>query len=209
MAGLVGFLVLVGVASSVAHYMNEPYNPGFLEHPVVTSLHVVLGGVFLSLGSIQFVPRVRNRWPTYHRWAGRVLVGVALTVGAAALFLALFVPFSGWPGRIGNGFFASYFLFGMTRAVIHIRRRNVALHREWMIRAFAIALGIATMRLIFVPALIIADVAEASDPIVKTLSVASFMTAFLLHAAVAELWIRQTRRSRAALPEPLSTGADR
>jgi uncharacterized membrane protein len=194
LAGVVGFLVLVGVSSSVGHYLREPYNPGFLEHPVVTNLHVVFGALFLALGSMQFIPRVRNRWPAYHRWAGRTLVAVAMIVGVAALFLALVVPFSGWPGRIGNGFFALYFLVAMTRAVLHIRRRNVALHREWMIRAFAIALGIATMRLIFAPTLIVAGVDSVSDSRVATLSVISFMAAFLLHAAVAEFWIRRTRR---------------
>ena len=137
-----------------------------------------------------------------------MLVAVALVVGAEALFLAIFVAFSGWPGRVGNGFFAVFFLFATAKAVVHIRRRDVARHREWMIRAFAIALGIATMRLLFLPALIIANVESPTDDIVRLLSVASFMTAFCTHAAVAELWIRRTRHHpahtfAAGSPEPL------
>ena len=44
MSGVFGVLVLVGVGAAGAHYVGEPYNVGFLEHPVVVALHVVLGG---------------------------------------------------------------------------------------------------------------------------------------------------------------------
>jgi hypothetical protein len=53
--------------------------------------------------------------------------------------------------------------------------------------------AIATMRLIFVPALLV--VADPSYGQIATLSVASFTTAFVLHSSVAELWIRLTWRS--------------
>lgn len=199
---IVGFLVLVGVGASVGHYFVEPYNPGFLTYPLVVHLHVVLGAVYLLAGSIQFIPRVRNRWPVYHRWAGRVLVGVAAIVGSAALFMALVIPFSGWSGRIGNGFFAALFLFSLTRGFLAVRRRDFLRHREWMIRAFAIALGIATMRLVFVPALVIVNVEDPKDPIVATLSTISFIGAFTLHLAVAEWWIRRTRTRSARATRP-------
>lgn len=193
LAAVVGFLVLVGVSASVSHYFVEPYNPGFLKYPLVTNLHVILGAAYLLAGSVQLMPRVRNRWPAYHRWAGRVLVGVALVLGSAALFMALVIPFSGWPGRLGNGFFALFFLFALTQGFLAIRRRDIHRHREWMIRAFALALGIATMRLLFVPALIALNIQSKTDPVVAWLSVASFVAAFTIHLAVAELWIRRTR----------------
>jgi hypothetical protein len=63
-----------------------------------------------------------------------------------------------------------------------------------MIRAFAIGLSIATMRLIFVPALLVA--ADPTDAQIATLSIASFTAAFVAHASAAELWIRLTRASR-------------
>lgn len=197
LAVIVGFLVLVGMGASVGHYFVEPYNPGFLKYPLIVHLHVILGAVYLLVGSMQFVPAIRNRWPVYHRWAGRVLVGVAAVVGAAALFMALVIPFSGWAGRIGNGFFATLFLFALARGFLAIRRRDIARHREWMIRAFAIALGIATMRLVFVPSLVLFQVDSADAPIVRILSVISFVGAFTLHLAVAQWWIRRTRPRRA------------
>jgi hypothetical protein len=81
----IGSLVFVGIAASATHYLQEPYNPGFLELPVVTALHVVLGGLYLTLAPFQFISRTRSRHLAYHRRAGRVLVAVGLII-----------PFFGW-----------------------------------------------------------------------------------------------------------------
>lgn len=66
------------------------------------------------------------------------------------------------------------------------------MHREWMIRAFAIGLSIATQRVIFIPALFI--VADPTDGQIATLSGVAFMVAFVVHASVAEAWVRLTRK---------------
>lgn len=111
-----------------------------------------------------------------------------------ALFIALVIPFSGWWERVVNGFFSILFLVALAKGLLHIRAGRRARHREWMIRAFAIGLGIATMRLIFIPALII--VGNPTHQQIVTLSIASFALAFSLHAGLAELWIHSTRKIR-------------
>ena len=188
----VGFLALVGVAASATHYLQEPYNPGFLEYPTIVALHVVLSGLYLAPAPFQFVRRIRSRHLGYHRWAGRVLVSIGLVVVATALFMGLVIPFSGWIERVYIGLFGTLFLVALIKGFVHIRAKEVALHREWMIRAFAIALAVATMRLIFIPALIV--VADPTQGQLQTLSAASFLVAFVVHASVAEIWIRLTRR---------------
>jgi len=79
----------------------------------------------------------------------------------------------------------------LARAVAAIRAGRVAAHREWMIRAFAVALGISTVRL----------VAAALDLVVSPygvplapLFVASLWIGWGVTVAAAELWIRYTRR---------------
>ena len=190
---MVGLLALTGVAASATHYLQEPYNPGFLEYPTVVALHVIPGGVFLALAPFQFVKRIRSRHPGYHRWAGRALVTIGLVVGATALFMGLVTPFSGWPERVIIGLFGGLFLVALVKGFLHVRAGRVRLHREWMIRAFAIGLSIATIRVIF-PALLIAG--EPIDGQVAVLWNTSFAVAFVVHASAAELWIRITRGSR-------------
>jgi uncharacterized membrane protein len=193
---VVGFLVIIGVGASVAHYLQEPYNPGFLDFPTVVALHVVLGGVYLALAPFQFVRRIRSRHLGYHRRVGRLLVAVGVVVGVTALVMGLVIPFSGWPERVVVGLFGSLFLFALVKGFVHVRTGRVALHREWMIRAFAIGLAIATQRVIFFPALMI-TMSDPTDGRFGTLLIAALAAAFVVHASVAETWIRATRRSGA------------
>jgi uncharacterized membrane protein len=194
-ATAVGVLALVGIAAAATHYLWEPYNPGFLDFPIVTALHVVLGGTYLVLAPLQFVRRIRSRHLAYHRRVGRLLVAIGLVVGATALFMGLVIPFFGWGERVIIGLFGTVFLVALSMGFLHIRAGRVALHREWMVRAFAVGLSIATQRLIFFPALLIVD-AEPTDVQFAALWVAAFVAAFVLNLSVAEARIRATRRSR-------------
>ena len=201
---LVGFLSVVGVGASAAYYLREPYNPGFLQFPAIAALHVILGAVYLALAPFQFVGRIRCRWLGYHRWAGRLLVAIGLVAGATGIFIAWVIPFSGWWERVVIGFFGGLFLAALGKGFLHIRAGQTALHREWMIRALAIGLGIATTRLIMVPAAFVvfamAHRRGADPPLeqVAAISVVSFALAFTLHSALAEVWIRRTRKEGAA-----------
>jgi uncharacterized membrane protein len=202
LAAAVGFLALVGVAASAAHYLYEPYNPGFLRFPTIVALHVVLGAVWLALVPFQFVRRLRSRHPDYHRRVGRLLVAMGLVVGFTALLMGFVIPFSGWWERVIIGLFGGLFLFTLTKGFVHVRYGRVALHREWMIRAFAIGLSIATQRLIFIPALLLLSGPTLEQ--LQALSAAAFLVAFVLHAGVAEFWVHLTRMRR--VPET-RTGA--
>jgi uncharacterized membrane protein len=188
----VSLLALLGIGASVMHYLGEPYNPGFRQFPWITAFHVILGGIYLALAPFQFVQHIRRRWLAYHRWAGRLLVTIGVIVGITALFMGFVFPMSGWPESVVIGIFGALYLVALVLGFVHVRAGRITLHREWMLRAFAIGLSIATMRIFFIPALIL--VGNPTDAQIAFLSVGSFMIAFTLHTAVAELWIRHTRK---------------
>jgi uncharacterized membrane protein len=188
----IGFLALVGIAASASYFFREPANLGFLEYPGIVAVHVVLGAVYLLFAPFQFIQRIRTRHRGYHRQMGRALVAVGLVVGATALFLGLVIPFSGWAEAVLIAIFGSLFLVALVKGFIHIRAGRVAQHREWMIRAFAIGLSIATQRLIFIPALIVAGVVDPADARVVTLSLVAWSASLVVHASLAEIWIHLT-----------------
>jgi hypothetical protein len=190
---LVAFLAITGVGAPVFYFLREPSNPRFMDYPIITLMHVIPGGIYLAIAPFQFLSRIRSRWLNYHRWAGRFLVSIGLVLGAAALFLALVIPFSATWERVIIGFFGALFLVALVIGILRVRAGQIARHREWMIRAFAIALAIATMRLLFVPALIIAGASSQSQ--IATLSIVSFTVAFSLHLGFAEFWIRHSRKA--------------
>ena len=189
---VVGLLALVGIGASATFYLREPANLGFLDFPTIVALHVVLGAFYLMFAPFQFVKRIRSRHLGYHRRMGRVLVAVGLVVGVTALFIGLVIPFSGWAESVVIGLFGSVFLVAIVKGFVHIRAGRVALHREWMIRAFAIALAIATQRVIFIPSLFV--IADPTVGQIVALSVVAWVAALVVHTSVAEAWIRLTRR---------------
>jgi uncharacterized membrane protein len=158
---------------------------------LTTLLHIVPGGLFLLLAPIQFVPAIRNRYLHAHRWLGRVLLIAVLISGAAGLFFGVFHPIGGVREGVGIVLFGSLLFICVIRAYVAIRRGNVAKHREWMIRAFAVALAISTVRV--VAGAVDATRFLAPDP--RDQFVFSIWSGWLITIAAAELWIRYTRRS--------------
>jgi uncharacterized membrane protein YvlD (DUF360 family) len=92
--------------------------------------------------------------------------------------------------------FGSYFLFALSKAFWHIRRREVTLHRQWMIRAFAIGLAVATIR----PIVGIFFATSRFTGLTPTQFFGTaFWIGFVLHLIAAEVWIHST------LPQTIKT----
>ncbi len=93
--------------------------------------------------------------------------------------------------------FDAAFLFSLTKAIWHIRRREVVQHREWMLRAFGIGLGVATTR----PIVGAFFVARTLAP--QEFFGIAFWLGFSVTAIAAEVWINVTRgRSAARYQQP-------
>jgi uncharacterized membrane protein len=164
----------------------------FANHPVMALLHVVPGGVFLVLAPFQFCRRLRGRYLALHRWSGRLLIPVAFISTLSGLFFGLLMPFGGWGESLAIALFGGLFLASLSRAFLAIRTRQVDRHREWMIRAFAIALGISTIRVVG-PVLDFALMPAAFPA--EDVFVMSVWLGWTMTLGAAETWIRYTRPS--------------
>jgi uncharacterized membrane protein len=161
----------------------------YVEHPVVALVHIVPGLVFIVLAPLQFIPRIRQRQLRFHRRLGWLLVPCAAVSGLYALVAAYRLPaFGGFLTQAATSVFGALFLFSLAKAVYHIRRREVRPHREWMIRVFALALGVATIRLVVGLSLALTDAGFE-----EVFGVA-FWLGLGINLLVAEAWIRHTRR---------------
>ena len=86
--------------------------------------------------------------------------------------------------------FGGLFLAAIATAFGAIRRREVARHREWMIRAFAVAIAISVVRVISV----IADLLLTPGGVPpQTVFLISIWSGWILTLGIAELWIMRTR----------------
>ena len=107
-------------------------------------LHIVSASIYSVLGAFQFSAGFRRRRPGWHRVSGRLLVVLGLVVALSALWLTVFTPFFEGSGPLYQAFrlvFGSAMVASIVLGCLAIRRRDVAGHMAWMIRAYAIALA--------------------------------------------------------------------
>jgi uncharacterized membrane protein len=154
------FLALIGVAAVTRRTLvllwpgtfaskaspAAALDAGFAKHLALTLVHILPGGLFLVLTPLQFMRSIREKHLSIHRWMGRVLVICGLIIGASALVMSFRMNIGGPNETAATTLFAIVFLICLIRAYVYIRRKEVARHREWMIRAYGVGLGVATTR---------------------------------------------------------------
>ena len=168
-----------------------PANPRIDAVPAPVVVHIVAAAVFAILGVFQFSARLRRRRPSWHRRSGRVLVGAGLAVAGSGLWMTLF--YTGAPGGqllwavrllVGSAM-AAFIVLGFTA----IRRRDIAAHRAWMIRAYALAVGAGTQAFT-------QGVGEALFGTGELSTALSMSAGWVINVAVAEWVIRRPRARR-------------
>lgn len=163
---------------------------GFRRHAVLTTIHIIPGLLFILLGPLQFVRRLRNRRPRLHRWTGRVAVASGMIIGSTALVMSPQMAIGGISETFATTFFAIFFLVALVKGFLAVRRRDFASHREWMIRAYAIGLAVTTIRPIVG---ILFATSKLTHLTPHDFFGAAFWLGFSMHAVAAEVWINMTR----------------
>jgi len=162
----------------------------FARHPILTMVHVVPGLLFTVLGPFQLSESIRARHLQWHRWNGRIFIATGFIVGISALLMSFTMQSIGGVNQAAaTVLFGSFFLFALSKAFWHIRRREVALHRQWMIRAFAIGLAVASIRPIVG---IFFATSRFSGLTPAQFFGTAFWIGFVLHLIVAEAWLHAT-----------------
>jgi uncharacterized membrane protein len=167
----------------------------------------VPGVIYLFLAPLQLAYRIRSRHYTFHRRLGRVLATAGIISGVFALIFGGLFSFGGLPEASAAVVFGLWFLTCLVLAVRAIRHDDIVHHRRWMIRAFAIGIGISTTRIW----LYFFEVTGLGS--FESSFGSAFWISFPLHAAAAEIWLRAfpnppelTRESPAASSSQPVTG---
>lgn len=174
---------------------SEVYNPfdiRYYEHYLATFLHLGPGLLIFCLGPLQFIPAIRKKWLNFHRWSGRTFLICGVISAFSGMYVGVIYPFAGIDGQgfnesMATAFFGAYTLFCIVKAYTSIRRREIGLHREWMIRTWALMLAIATERVML--GIFLANTSIGIEVLFGT----TFWMAAMINIACAETWINLTR----------------
>jgi len=145
--GVAGYALVVYGFFPLGALLHPDMRATYAIYPAAIYAHIFGSALALIIGPFQFWTRLRNERPQLHRWLGRcyLLVGVGIG-GSAGLFMA-FHAFGGLPARLGFGVLALLWLYSGYRAYRAIRARDIAAHRRWMVRNFALTFAAVTLRL--------------------------------------------------------------
>lgn len=169
----------------------------FARHAMLTLIHIVPGLLFMVLGPLQFNAKIRARYPQWHRLSGGIFVVCGMVIGISALVMSFGMPAIGGVNQAAaTTLFGAFFLFALSKAFWHIRRGEIALHREWMIRAFSIGLAVATIRPIVGMFFAISRLSGLRP---QDFFGIAFWIGFVLHLMAAEAWIHITSSRQVAV----------
>jgi uncharacterized membrane protein len=197
-------LVMLGIVPAIfgtvrlrqiAGGVATPDNARFLAMPWPIAVHIVGAVLFALPGAFQFSAQLRRRHIQWHRLAGWVLVPCGFGVSLSGLWMTQFYPRAGLDGVavywerivVGMAMTAALWL-----GVSAVRRHDIAAHRAWMMRAYALGMGAGTQVFTHIPLMI-------APSLQSELSRAIAMgAAWALNAIVAEVLIERSMRSNAA-----------
>ena len=110
--------------------------------------HTLSGTIALLAGPIQFSTRFRQRHLQFHRVLGCIYVVCVFVGSFTGIALA-----AGRPGFPGTTMQAAAWMVCTTAAFITARNRQIAVHRQWMARSYAVTFTFVSSRVLnLVPA---------------------------------------------------------
>ncbi len=143
-------------------------------------VHIVLGGIALLIGWLQFSVRLRERYLRAHRTVGIVYVVSVVLSALAGLYIAFYAT-GGIIAKTGFIGLAIAWLLTTIQAYRVILKRDIKLHQTLMIYSYAACLAAVTLR-IWLPLLSIAfnDFIPAYRLVAWLCWVPNLMVAFLI-----------------------------
>lgn len=115
--------------------------------------HIVLGGLALLIGWIQFNAKVRINNPRLHKRIGKVYMMSVLLSSTAGIYIACYAT-GGLTASLGFICLGLIWFYTTLMAYIEIRNKRIMQHQRMMIHSYAACFAAVTLR-IWLPLLIL------------------------------------------------------
>lgn len=107
--------------------------------------HILLGGLALLVGWVQFSKKLRNANLKRHRTIGKVYVLAVLISGICSLYIGFFAN-GGIIASLGFIGLGIVWLFTTVKAYVAARNKDFTLHKGFMIYSYAACFAAVTLR---------------------------------------------------------------
>src|ERR1700693_2677126 len=176
------------------------YVPGVTRGNWAVVMHVASAAVIMFAGAVQLVPQVRNRFPAFHHWNGRIYMLTVVTLSVAGLYMT-------WiRGSVGD---LAQHLSSTLNAILmwlfaglalrFAMARDFKTHRRWALRLFLVVSGSWFYRIALFLSFLIFKGPVGFDPTTFTGPFLTFMgfAQYLFPLAVLEIYFFAQDRTSA------------
>lgn len=156
------FISAIPLAAGIARLMGLTSNPEistdnarFVAAPFPVIVHIISVSLFSILGALQFSSTLRQRSTRWHRVAGRIVAASGAIAALSGLWMT--VKYAIPPELQGDllyvvrVFVSVAMLLSIFIAVAAVKGGDIATHRTWMIRAFALGQGAGMQVVVLLP----------------------------------------------------------
>ncbi len=155
--------------------------------------HVMLAAVIAFGGTLQMIPRIRERAIAFHRWNGRVFMLTALGGGLTGLWMVWMRGAQLGGGALGNVSLtldaSLIVVFGVIAWVL-VRKGRIEAHRRWALRLFMVANGVWFLRLGIFGWYVLTGGIGLGENLTGPVGLCFDFTSYLLPLGVLELYLR-------------------
>lgn len=170
---------------------SNGFVPGVTRGNWAVVMHVASAAFIMLAGAIQLVPQVRNRFPAFHRWNGRVymLSTVALSVAGVYMHWVRGSVGDVWQHIGGTGNAVLIWVFAGL-ALRYALARDFKTHRRWALRMFLTVSASWFLRITLFLTLLVFKRPIGFDPATFTGPFLTFLTfaQYLIPLGVLELY---------------------
>ena len=173
------------------------YVPGVTKGNFAVATHLISAAIIMLAGAIQLVPQVRQRFPAFHRWNGRVYLLTAATLSLAGLYMHWIRGSVGdLPQHVGGTVNAALIWICGGIALRYALARDFKTHRRWALRLFLVVSASWFIRIMLFLWFMIFRAPVGLDPTTFTgpLPTTLAYAQYLIPLAVLEIYFRSQDR---------------
>jgi tetratricopeptide (TPR) repeat protein len=196
-------------AAAWSNHFTHGYVPGDTRGNLAIALHLSSAVVIILAGMLQLIPQIRNRFPVFHRWNGRIYIATAFIISLAGLYMTWIRGSVGdFPQHIGSSLMAVLIMLFAVMALRYALARDFKTHRRWALRLYLVVSASLFIRAGLFLSFLLNHGPFGFDPTTFTGPFLTFITfaQYLLPLAVLEIYFRIRDRGDASQRIAMSFG---
>lgn len=192
---------LVGLKACLYHllklYRVDPRIPkvyalhlqNYENHPLITNVHLIGGILFILLMGLQFSKTIRKKSQRIHNLLGSLFILSSFLLIFSGFYIGIYFPFAGISEQIPMLLFSLIFIFYLYKALFNLFKKEFKLHSIWMLRSSALALSVATQR-ILVTSFSILKIGEHRE-----MFVFSIYLSIIINIIISEIYLKLSKKN--------------